>query len=71
MNAISQIVSEEFVMCKEEGRREIVFQMTMTAARKMLEEGLITRDDYLQFNTMMCQKYQPVFGVLFSDIDLQ
>lgn len=38
-------------MCKEEGHREIVFQMIMNAARKMLEEGLITRDDYLQFNT--------------------
>ena len=57
-------------MTKEEGRREIVYQMTMTAARKMLENGLISREEYEQFDTIMHQKYSPVFGVLFSKIDL-
>ena len=57
-------------MSKEEGRNEIVFQVTMTAARKMLEEGLITGEEYVEFDTMMRQKYQPVFGGLFSDINL-
>ena len=57
-------------MTKEEGRREIVYQMTMTAARKMLENGLISREEYEQFDTIMRQKYSPVFGVLFSKSDL-
>ena len=29
------------MMSQEEGKREIVFQMTMSAARQMLEKGLI------------------------------
>ncbi len=57
-------------MNKEEGRREIIYQMTMTAARKMLENGDISREEYEQFDTIMRQKYSPVFGVLFSKIDL-
>lgn len=57
-------------MSKEEGRREIVYQMTMTAARKMLEQGLITREEYEDFDTTMQQKYAPVFGTLFSNLNL-
>ena len=57
-------------MSKEEGRREIVYQMTMTAARKMLEEGLVTREAYEKFDTNMRQKYEPIFGSLFTDINL-
>lgn len=57
-------------MSKEEGRNEIVFQVTMTAARKLLEEGFITREQYEEFDTRMRQKYQPVFGGLFSKLNL-
>lgn len=57
-------------MSKEEGRTEIVFQTTMTAARKMLENGLITREQYEKFDTRMQQKYQPVFGSLLSKVNL-
>ena len=57
-------------MNKEEGRREIVIQMTMSAARKMLEQGLITREEYEDFDTKMQQKYRPIFGSLLSDISL-
>ena len=57
-------------MSQEEGKREIVFQMTMSAARQMLEKGLISEDDYKQFDTKMQQKYRPIFGTLFSNIDL-
>ncbi len=57
-------------MREEEGRREIAYQMTMAAARKMLEQGLISRDEYEKFDTKMIQKYEPVFGRLFSDLNL-
>ena len=58
------------MMSQEEGKREIVFQMTMSAARQMLEKGLISEDEYKQFDTKMQQKYRPIFGTLFSNIDL-
>ena len=43
------------MMSQEEGKREIVFQMTMSAARQMLEKGLISEDEYKQFDTKMQQ----------------
>lgn len=57
-------------MSGEEGKREIIFQMTMSAARQMLEKGLISQEEYLQFDTRMKEKYRPIFGDLFSDIHL-
>lgn len=57
-------------MNQEEGRREIVFQMTMSMARQMLEKGMISNEEYKQFDTKMQQKYHPIFGTLFSDINL-
>ncbi|MDD3028650.1 MAG: hypothetical protein PHI41_11500 [Erysipelotrichaceae bacterium] len=57
-------------MMKQEGRREIVYQMTMSAARQMLEKGLISREEYVQFDTKMRAKYRPIIGTLFSNIDL-
>ena len=57
-------------MSREEGKREIVFQMTMSAARQMLEKELISEDEYKLFDTKMRQKYCPIFGTLFSNIDL-
>ena len=58
------------MMSYEEGKREIIYQMTMSAARQMLEKGLISEDEYKQFDTKMRQKYCPIFGTLFSNIDL-
>ena len=57
-------------MNREEGRKEIVYQMAMAAAKKMFKEGLITREQYEQFDTVMRQKYAPVFGDLFTNINL-
>ena len=57
-------------MTKDQGRKEIIYQMTMSAARQMLEKGLISEDEYKQFDTKMQQKYRPIFGTLFSNIDL-
>lgn len=58
-------------MTPEEGKKEMVFQMSMSAARRMLEQRLISREEYLQFNDKMTQKYKPIIGTLFSDINLQ
>ncbi len=57
-------------MDAEQGRREIVYQATMTAARKMLEAGLVTREQYERFDEEMRRKYEPVIGELFSRINL-
>ena len=53
---------------KEMARRERIYQMTMSDARKLVDEGAITPEQYLAFETKMAAKYRPVFGRLFSEL---
>lgn len=57
-------------MTKEQGRNEIVYQMTMSVARQMFEKGLLSKEEYHKYDTKMRQKYAPIIGTLFSEIDL-
>lgn len=57
-------------MSKDEGKREIIFQMTMRCARELTEKGLLSKAEYAQFDTRMQQKWGPKIGGLFTDINL-
>ena len=54
----------------EKTNNENVYQVTMYMIRKMLKEGLITKQEYHTINAIFTQKYKPVFGTLFSDLSL-
>jgi hypothetical protein len=58
------------VVSKDEFRNEKLYQTTMHIVRKMLEDGIISEEEYRQIDTIFLEKYQPVFGTLFSDISL-
>ena len=49
-------------------QNERMYHATMSFARKMLRDGLITVDEYRQIDTMFIEKYQPKIGVLFVDL---
>ena len=64
------VMKGDVEMSKEEGLREMTYQMVMRASWKMLQSGLLSEDEYLAFEAKMREKYRPVIGLLFSDIDL-
>ena len=49
-------------------QNELMYQMTMSVARRMFSEGLMTEDEYRQIDTMFREKYQPKIGTLFVDL---
>lgn len=55
---------------KEQLRKEKLYQTTMSIARKMLKNDLISREEYAVINTIFTEKYHPILGALFADIDL-
>ena len=69
-DAMLKTDSGDVVMNKDEGRREIMYQMTMSVARKMIAEGLLTKAEYRDFDSRMKKKYKPILGELFSNINL-
>lgn len=48
--------------------REEAYQMTMHFVRRMREKGLLTDTEYEAIDTMMRQKYQPIFVTFMEQI---
>lgn len=57
-------------MSKEQMKREMLYQTTMSMVRRMLEKSLISEEEYAEIDTRMQEKYKPSLGTLFADIDL-
>ena len=55
-------------MTKEQFRNEKLYQATMHLARKMVEQGILTEQEYREVEEIFLEKYKPVFGSIFSDI---
>lgn len=49
---------------------ELQYQTTMHVMRRMLREGLISREEYGEIDTIFTQKYRPVFGTLLVGKEL-
>ena len=57
-------------MSKEDFKNEKLYQTTMSVAKKMLADGIISEEEYHQIDTIFLEKYRPTLGTLFSDIRL-
>ena len=55
-------------MTKKELRNEKMYQITMHLVRKMLVEGLISKEEFQRMEAIFQKKYRPVFGAIFSNI---
>jgi hypothetical protein len=40
----------------------------MHLARKMVDQGILTEQEYREVDEIFLEKYKPVFGSIFSDI---
>ena len=57
-------------MTEQEFRNEYLYTSTMAQVRKMLQDGLISEEDYWQINTKMKAKYRPISDGLISENEL-
>ena len=57
-------------MPREMLEREAAYQTAMHVFRGLLENGILSREDYAKAERMMREKYSPALGTLFSDISL-
>lgn len=49
-------------MSPEQGKRELEYQSALIPARGMLEQGLITPEEYRRIETVFQEKYPSVYG---------
>ena len=55
-------------MNKEIYEKEETYQMTMHYVRKMLDKALISQQEYEAIDTIMRQKYRPIFVTFLEQI---
>ena len=48
-------------MTKEQLNREMLYHASLTPFRRLLSEGHISRPDYDKIDTILAQKYHPIF----------
>lgn len=65
-NATLLFGMEDVVMSKN----EVSYLVTMLLFRKMMDDSLLSQDDYKAINVQMKQKYDPKIGDLFTSFQL-
>ena len=48
-------------MTKEQFNRETLYHASLTPFRQLLLEGHISQSDYAKIDTILAQKYRPIF----------
>lgn len=48
-------------MTKEQLNREMLYHASLAPFRRLLTEGHISRSDYNKIDTILAQKYHPIF----------
>jgi hypothetical protein len=70
MNATFGIDSEVAAMTNEQMENEMVYQATMSIAKNLLNQGIISEKEYGQIDTRYRKKYSISLSTLFTDIRL-
>lgn len=52
------------VMTKEQFEREKNYQTSVALAKNLLRKGIISEKDYRKIDTILIQKYRPIFGII-------
>ena len=70
MPAISRTDLEVAAMTKEQIQNEKMYLGTMTTAKNLLKQGIISDEEYEQIDTNFRKKYDISLSTLFTDIHL-
>lgn len=54
-------------MTAEQFKAEKDYLMASQIAKSMREKGLLTDEEFCQIDTILLEKYSPLFGTLLSD----
>lgn len=53
-------------MDKEQFRAERLYLMSLSVAKSMLRQGIISKEEFTEIDTILLKKYRPTLGTLLS-----
>jgi hypothetical protein len=54
-------------MNNEQFNRETAYQITLSTAKNMLRNGIITAEEFSAIDTILLEKYRPLLGSLYAE----
>lgn len=58
-------------MGEEQFRAELRYRMSLSVARTMFEEGVISEEEYKEIDAILLQKHRPILSTLLAGKPLQ
>lgn len=54
------------LLSKEQFKAELKYRMAMNVAKSMMDKGLISKEEYAEFDTIFLQKFSPYLSTLLA-----
>ena len=63
----TSVIDDQPMLTHDQFQRELSYRAVLSVARRLLENKLITRKEFVRINAVMRRKFSPVWGGLYPD----
>ena len=63
----TSVIDDQPMLTHDQFRRELSYRAALSVVRRLLENKLITRKEFVRINAVMRRKFSPVWGGLYPD----
>lgn len=63
----TSVIDDQPMLTHDQFQRELSYRAAISVARRLLENKLITRKEFVRIDAVLRQKFSPVWGGLYPD----
>lgn len=63
----TSVIDDQPMLTHDQFQRELSYRTAISAARRLLENKLITRKEFVRIDAVLRRKFSPVWGGLYPD----
>ena len=63
----TSVIDDQPMLTHDQFQRELSYRAAISVARRLLENKLITRKEFLRIDAVLRRKFSPVWGGLYPD----
>ena len=63
----TSVIDDQPMLTHDQFQRELSYRAAISVARRLLENKLITRKEFVRIDAVLCRKFSPVWGGLYPD----
>ena len=63
----TSVIDDQPMLTHDQFQRELSYRAAISVARRLLENKLITRKEFMRIDAVLRRKFSPVWGGLYPD----